>query len=158
MPESTSRPLNPALAASWSRLMVLFTAKRDNFLRLMREQRLTPPHGIALAQLVEGPLRMRDLADAMQCDASYITDIVDRLEQEGLAQRQPSTADRRVKEIALTEKGKQVGAQLNRAFAEPPPQLAQLSNDDQAELARLLSKIVTDDQVAEGPLRLSRRS
>jgi DNA-binding MarR family transcriptional regulator len=148
----------PALVDAWGRLMTLFTAKRDAFLSLMRDYRLTPPHGIAIAQLVDGPLRMRDLADTMHCDASYITAIVDRLEQEGLATRQPSSDDRRVKEIALTERGRKVGTALNGAFTDPPKQLKRLSPHEQTQLAALLAKLVPADEIVRSPFRLDSRN
>ena len=157
-PPPPTSAVAPALVDVWGRLMTLFTAKRDAFLSLMRDYRLTPPHGIAIAQLVDGPLRMRDLADQMHCDASYITAIVDRLEQEGLATRQPSAGDRRVKEIALTERGREVGTTLNGAFTDPPRQLKLLSPKEQSQLAALLAKLVPDDAIVRSPFRLDSRT
>src|SRR3954453_10042009 len=43
-----------------------------------------------LFQLEPGePVAMRDLADHFRCDPSYITELVDGLEEAGLAVRQP---------------------------------------------------------------------
>jgi DNA-binding MarR family transcriptional regulator len=56
---------------------------------------LSPDIGIA----------MRELAEQWGCDASYVTALVDGLEQRGMAQRRPSLVDRRVKAVALTETG-----------------------------------------------------
>src|SRR5690349_2059076 len=43
------------------------------------------------------PAPMRVLAERWRCDASYITSIVDDLEELGLANRQPHVSDRRIK-------------------------------------------------------------
>ena len=51
------------------------------------------------------PRPMRQLALAMNCDASYVTAMVDDLERAGYAERRPAPGDRRVKTIALTPTG-----------------------------------------------------
>ena len=48
------------------------------------------------------PTAMRELAIAFACDASYITAVVDALEQRGLATREPHPTDRRVRTVVLT--------------------------------------------------------
>lgn len=52
--------------------------------------------------------RMSELADALGIDPSTLTRGVQRLERNGLAQRTPSAADRRVVEVALTAEGERV--------------------------------------------------
>src|SRR6187551_2522063 len=47
-------------------------------------------------------LSMREIGESLYCDASYVTDLVDRLEERGLIERRPSPDDRRVTLIALT--------------------------------------------------------
>ncbi len=81
---------------------------------------------------------MRDLAAAMNCDASYATGIVDDLERVGVAERRPAPMDRRVKTVALTPRGRQVLCTVQDELFAPPPQLATLTRDQQATLARLL--------------------
>ena len=49
---------------------------------------------------------MRDLAQAMNCDASYVTAVVDDLERAGYANRRTAPADRRVKTVVLTAAGR----------------------------------------------------
>jgi DNA-binding MarR family transcriptional regulator len=139
----------------WARMMTLFAATRDRMFAALGRHGLTPPHGFALTMLHKGPLRMRDMADAMTCDASYITAIVDRLEAEGLAQRRPSVTDRRVKEIALTAAGERVARELHRALSTPPPAVERLSVADRRTLARLLATVVPDDEVAGDPFRFA---
>jgi len=129
------------LAEAWQLLAPLFLARRDSFFAALGEQGLSPPHGHGLMSLAGGPVRMRDLAATMACDASYVTTVVDRLEQLGYALRQESATDRRVREVALTTAGQRVVDRLQRLFAEPPPELDGLSPADRAALVRILRKI-----------------
>jgi len=129
------------LDAIWSKLFPLFIGKRDSFFRAMGDHGLTPPHGMALTMLLDGPRRMRDIADQMVCDASYVTAIVDRLEELGLAAREASSTDRRVKEIALTPKGRAAAVEIQSAMSAAPPALGQLSAEDLATLDAILDKL-----------------
>jgi DNA-binding MarR family transcriptional regulator len=90
-------------------------------------------------------LRMRDLAEHMTCDASYITALVDRLEQLGLAQRQPSATDRRVKEIALTAEGTRAANGIRSTMLTPPPEFDRLSSRERTTLTNLLAKVAPED-------------
>ena len=139
------------LTQVWGQLASLFTTKREEFFDIIRRQGLTPPHGFALVSILEGPVRMRDMADHMNCDASYITAIVDRLETTGLAVRQSDASDRRVKVIALTAKGRRVATELRTTLSAPPPAFEELSPADRKALARILAKIVPAD--AGSPFR-----
>ena len=50
-------------------------------------------------------MAMRDLGRQMHCDPSFVTAIADMLEKRGLARREASTADRRIKNLVLTREG-----------------------------------------------------
>ena len=89
----------PADDMLWARMMTLFATARDAMFSILARHGLTPPHGFAITMLHDGPMRMSDMAARMTCDASYVTAIVDRLEEVGLAVRRTSPTDRRVKEI-----------------------------------------------------------
>jgi DNA-binding MarR family transcriptional regulator len=54
---------------------------------------------------------MRRLAEQMNCEASNLTGLVDRLEIRGLVERRPDPADRRVRLLALTHEGEAVSRQ-----------------------------------------------
>lgn len=133
----------------WARMSPLFLSSRDMFFGVMNEHGLTPPHGHALMTLAAGSSKMRHLAEQMSCDASYVTNVVDRLEELGLAKRQESVGDRRVREVVLTPVGETVAAQVHGAMSRPPAELAQLSDRDRAALLRILRKISPMD---DGPL------
>jgi len=69
--------------------------------------------GLSIAQLdvlrrlaQHGPSPMRKLAEQMNCEASNLTGLVDRLEVRGLVTRLTDPDDRRVRLLALTPEGK----------------------------------------------------
>ncbi|MEQ1698830.1 MAG: MarR family transcriptional regulator [Ilumatobacteraceae bacterium] len=141
MGDSNTRGGATEMAETWQRMMSLFFARRDHFFAELQRLSLTPPHGHALMTLRQGPVRMRDLADSMACDASYVTAVADRLEELGLAERRNAADDRRVRELVLTAKGVQVAHQLDEVFTAPPAELLGLSATDQAALLRIMRKL-----------------
>jgi len=95
-----------------------------------------------LLQLAPGqPVPMRDLADRFRCDPSYVTSLVDGLEQAGLAERQSHPTDRRVKMVALSPSGVDARAQVRKILGEPPSSFAALSVDELRRLRTLLAKL-----------------
>ena len=148
------RPNSSSDDLLWSRMMTLFAAARDDMFRILLRHELTPPHGFALTMLHEGPMRMRDMADRMTCDASYITSVVDRLEETGLAERRTSPSDRRVKEIALTPAGERVAEEVRRTMTAPPTAIDRLSAAERRTLAALMAKVVPDDEVVSDAFRI----
>lgn len=138
----TGDGLDDPLGETWARMMSLFVDRRDAMFRLLAEHELTPPHAHALGMLRDGPQRMRDLAEHMSCDASYITAVVDRLEERGLAERRASAADRRAKEIALTPAGDRLATEIADTMRAVPAAFARLSRAERTTLAGLLAKAV----------------
>lgn len=134
------QPSEPDL--TWSRMLTLFVERRDAMFAMLGAHGLTPPHGHALSVLGDGPVRMRDMAEQMMCDASYITSIVDRLEEAGLAERRLNPTDRRVKEVALTAKGRRAAQHLRATMTEPPSQFARLTKAERAQLAAVIERMV----------------
>jgi DNA-binding MarR family transcriptional regulator len=91
------------------------------------------------------PISMRDLASHFGVDASYVTSLVDDLEQAGLAVRQVFPADRRVKTIALTPKGIEVQRKVQELMYAPPACFDSLTNAEVRQLRDLLAKAVAAD-------------
>jgi MarR family transcriptional regulator for hemolysin len=60
---------------------------------------------IAVAAKARGPLSQSELADRLAVEGATMVAMVDRLVKAGLVNREPSTTDRRVKRIVLTEAG-----------------------------------------------------
>ena len=103
---------------------------------------LTPNDSRALFSLDSRTGRsMRSLADAWQCDPSNATFIVDRLEQLGLASRQPLLHDKRVKLVVLTRTGEKTRTDLLQEFHQPPPEFERLDRADLEALERILAKL-----------------
>lgn len=83
---------------------------------------------------------MRSMAELLFCDASYMTDVVDKLEQRGLIERRPDPNDRRVKLIALTPEGVELRERALGLLYEPPAGISSLSAAEQRTLAELLDR------------------
>lgn len=88
---------------------------------------------------------MRDLAGHWKCDASYVTNLTDTLEQRGLVERRPHPTDRRVKMIVLTDRGAAVRAAAFARVSQPPASLAALTAVEQRQLRDLLRKVAGAD-------------
>ena len=107
----------------------------------MAEFDLSEAQGRALSLLEPGrPLAMSELAEALSCDASNVTGIVDRLEARGLIERRPAEHDRRVKMLVVTEQGAELRRRALERFFEPPPAIAALSAADQRTLRDILRR------------------
>jgi DNA-binding MarR family transcriptional regulator len=103
---------------------------------------LTPNDSRALFSLDSRTGRsMRSLADEWQCDPSNATFIVDRLEELGLASRQPLLHDKRVKLVVLTRKGDKTRTVLLQEFHQPPPEFDRLERADLEALEGMLAKL-----------------
>src|SRR3954466_5231949 len=81
---------------AWQLLMRFFFAQREHLPAWGEPFGLSPVQ-CHLLHLIEPdqPLPMSRLAGVLQCDASNVTGLIDRLEQRGIVERRPSPADRR---------------------------------------------------------------
>ncbi|MGA7269760.1 MAG: MarR family transcriptional regulator [Acidimicrobiia bacterium] len=102
------------------------------------------PVSWALRELAE-PMAMRDLAERMWCDASYITAIADRLEKEGWAVRGSDPDDRRVKQLVLTEGGRRARAEMIDRIHADMPIARNLTTQELEQLVGLLRKSLLSD-------------
>jgi DNA-binding MarR family transcriptional regulator len=127
-------PTSSAAQEAWGLFWRIFSADKPRRMAVMTELGLSFQQSQALMAL-DDAMPMSALAQALQCDNSNVTGIVDRLEAAGLAERRPHPSDRRVKAVALTEHGRDLREQVRRHAGQPPPELARLSEAD-AELLR----------------------
>lgn len=98
----------------------------------------------AMEQLISAgePLTLGDLADRLHCVRSNVTQLVDRLEAEGLVKRGMCTQDRRAIRAKVTEAGLERHAAGAEAIRTVQRELAeQIGARDRAELVRLLSSL-----------------
>ncbi len=120
-----------------------FQAEKRNWSAACHEFELTLPQAQLLMCLTPiTSMKMNGLADALDCDASNITGLVDKLETRGLIQRQAERADRRVKMIALTKAGIKFRTKLLERLLEPPPSITGLSLSDKRTLRRIVKQMV----------------
>lgn len=97
---------------------------------------LTPVQGMALRTLdPDSPVGMSALAETLECDASNITGVVDKMEARGLIARQGAENDRRVKVLVVTEKGRQVRRELLARASKAPAEIARMTKETRAMLA-----------------------
>jgi DNA-binding MarR family transcriptional regulator len=99
---------------------------------------------------LDEPQAMRDLAEHYGCDASYVTALVDDLEERGFAERRPHRSDRRIRTVVLTPAGAEVKERLTEMLYTPPPAFSALSATEQRELRDLLRKVAAADSVLTG--------
>jgi DNA-binding MarR family transcriptional regulator len=139
---ATRRRASPASEA-WALMHELFHASRRRFLAIASEFELSPPQVRALGVLDPArPLPMSELADALHCDNSNVTGIVDRLERRGLVERRSAEGDRRVKALTLTPAGVELRGEVLALMSEPPDAIASLSAADQRALRDILARAV----------------
>jgi DNA-binding MarR family transcriptional regulator len=128
-------PLDLDLASLAVRLMDV--TKRD-IQDVGEEEGLSVPQLDVIRRLqARGPVPMRRLAEQMNCEASNLTGLVDRLEARGLVERLPDPADRRVRVLALTDTGSRLAYQTWATVAKRCP-LNALPPEKRAALDDLL--------------------
>lgn len=128
---------------AWKLLIQLFFTHRADLPAVAAEFNLSPAQ-CHLLHLVEAdqPIPMGRIAEALACDASNVTGLVDRLESRGLIRRQPSSEDRRVKILELTPAGARLRASVLERMTEPPEIFERLSSDEQRALVKILKRLV----------------
>jgi DNA-binding MarR family transcriptional regulator len=92
------------------------------------------------------PVPMRQLAANLRCDSSYITTIVDNLEEAGVARREAHPTDRRIKVVVLTEAGRVVADRVAQVIGTPPRAFDALSTQETETLRDLLRKLTADSE------------
>lgn len=141
--------LTPAAGEAWGAMRALMVSG-EGFDQLNRAcERLGVSMSVAKSLfhiIPDEPEPMRVLAERWRCDASYITAIVDDLEELGLAQRQAHPRDRRIKTVALTAKGVALRGLLIEELSVAPPVFGVLTPAEQRQLRDLLAKVTAATQ------------
>jgi DNA-binding MarR family transcriptional regulator len=105
----TTRWLSTEEQVAWIRfaaVLELLPGVLDS--QLVRDEGLTHFDYFALAMLSEAPdrtLRMTTLAGRTSATLPRLSRVLNRLEQQGLVERQPCAEDRRATNVVLTERG-----------------------------------------------------
>ena len=87
----------------------------DRSLVSRREVTVAQSHTL-LALPAQGAVSMHELSSAMNLAGSTMTRVVDQLVLKGLAERAPDEEDRRIVRVTLSERGRDVRAEVERDF------------------------------------------
>lgn len=129
------------------RLLDLFQRMQQHWEATCATHGLSPAEGQALHRL-DTPAPMRAMAQALHCDASYVTQLTDRLEGAGLVERVADPTDRRVRQLRLTAEGARKREDLIAASHAGSPALAPLADAQRDELLALLRGLSDDSPTA----------
>jgi DNA-binding MarR family transcriptional regulator len=105
---------------------------------------LSLPRLAALQRLIDAgdSLPLGQLADRLACVKSNVTQLVDRLEADGLVTRAPDPNDKRSRLAVITEVGRKVHIEGARIQREVEEQLfATLTADELTRLAEIIAKL-----------------
>src|SRR3989454_11958182 len=121
---SSMRSTKSQACEAWQLLVKLFFTQRADLPSVASEFELSPAQCHVLHFIEPGrPIPMGRIAEALACDASNVTGLVDRLESRGLVRRLPSAGDRRVKVLELTPAGARLRSTLLELITKPPASL-----------------------------------
>ena len=134
---------NSRACEAWQLLLELFLSHRAHLPAVAAEFDLSATQCQVVRLMEPGrPVSMGHLAEALACDASNVTGLVDRLETRGILERRPAADDRRKKLLALTSAGTRLRAELLERMHEPPAVLNRLSPEEQRTLVQLLRRML----------------
>ncbi len=98
-------------------------------------------HVLAFLNRAETEVRMTDVSSWLGVSKANVTNLIDALEREGLAERRASPADRRATAIAITQPGRErLAHALPRHLQHVGQLLAGLNADEKLALTPLLAK------------------
>jgi DNA-binding MarR family transcriptional regulator len=87
----------------------------------------------------DGPIRLTDLTKTEQVSQPGITQLVTRLERDGLVERRPDPNDRRAVRVHITEAGRRIGrSRAGDRARHLRPLIAQLTPDQRRAIANAL--------------------
>lgn len=113
-----------------------------NFLHTHAGGRSGKRHVLARLSKAGGQLSQRDLQEHSQISSAALSEVLAKLECEGLVERTRSDEDRRQMDIALTEEGSRRAAKLKEEFeAFEAECLSCLDDDEQVQLLEMLDRL-----------------
>lgn len=113
---------------------------------------VTPPQVGLLRWLAQSPGNSQQaMARHFNIQPSRVVTFVDELEQQGLAERRPDPADRRVRIVELTERGKEVMRGVRKVMQDHEEELlAPLSAEERAQMSDLLHRLAVQAGLTPG--------
>ncbi|MFE3542970.1 MarR family winged helix-turn-helix transcriptional regulator [Nocardia sp. NPDC059177] len=112
-----------------------------DFTAAAASENLTASQGKTLTALRRGPIAMRTLAQALSCDASNVTGIINRLEKRGLVRRETNPTDRRVTRLVITPEGEHVTDAIRARMRRTHDGLSRLDEQELGSLHTLLTRV-----------------
>lgn len=143
--QSRSEQLDSEILDAMSELSASLIASSEQLARRLG----VPSFCLKAMHLLRAPMAMRDLGKLLHCDPSFVTTIADMLEKHGLARREAGVADRRIKNLVLTQAGSRLREQVNREFLAHVP-WRDFSDDERACLLALIRKMIRSEQASAG--------
>lgn len=134
--------MNPAdLAAVVAANHELFLKAGDLLDEVFAQHRLTAAtaHALWLLDPEQPPPSMKVMAERLYCNASNLTFVTNQLIDRGLAERATDPADRRLRVLVLTDRGRRVRSEVIGATLERTP-FATLEPGEVSQLRSLLEK------------------
>ena len=102
-----------------------------------------PQMGLMIILAKSGPMNQISLGEEMAIDKATMVKILDVMEEANVVRRKPDPADRRVKLVELTTKGRGLIPKMRKMRETVENQfLSVLTKTEAAELRRLISKLV----------------
>lgn len=96
-------------------------------------------------RLQDGPSTAAELARSSMTDTGAMTRMLDRLEEKGFVQRSRSSTDRRIVEVALTEKGRQLAGRMREVAVEALNQhLREFTLDEVEQFKSFLRRMINN--------------
>lgn len=151
-PGRTARTVDASAVHLWLVFWKAFRAVQAHAYRSITSKPIGPSDfGVLEVLLHKGPLPVNAIGRKVQLTSGSITTAVDRLEAQGLVERQAHATDRRTRVVSLTTAGQ---ALIRGLFAEHARDMqgatAALSASERATLVRLLKKLGLDAERSLG--------
>jgi DNA-binding MarR family transcriptional regulator len=118
-------------------------ASRRRFHKALEPEGLHPRHFGVMTMLAAHPgMSQHQLHEKTAIDPSSMVAVIDELEARGLAQRRPDPADRRARQVFLTEQGEQTLQRIRALTAELQREFfGTLTAEERKTLHALLRKL-----------------
>ncbi|HEX3617992.1 MAG TPA: MarR family transcriptional regulator [Solirubrobacteraceae bacterium] len=118
-----------------------FVTGQDRRRALRTALNLGPGKIEVLIELLNGPMTLREIADAVAVDPPAATVGVNQLEVRCLVHRSAHPDDQRRKLVHLTDAGRDAAQRALAILTEPPPALTDLDPDDLARLLEIVGQL-----------------
>ena len=130
-----------AAATSIMRAQQIVQARVDETLRPFELTFARYEALVLLAFSRKGALPMGKMGERLMIHPTSVTNIVDRLEDQGLVRRQPHDTDRRTILVEITPGGRQLMERATKEVVASAFGLEALTDREQSDLVRLLRKL-----------------